>query len=105
MYAVIRTGNKQYRVEVGQELLVEKLDVKPGDLVPISDVLMCAEGTDVQVGTPTVPATVRCLCVKHEKGPKVRTFKYKRRKGFHRRIGHRQPLTRLLIEAVEKGVN
>lgn len=105
MYAVIRTGNRQFRVEVGQELLVEKLKVNPGEAVPISDVLMYADGSDVQVGTPTLPMTVQCLCVKHERAPKVRTFKYKRRKGFRRRMGHRQTLTRLRVEGFQREGN
>lgn len=105
MYAVIRTGNKQYRVEVGQEVLVEKLEVQPGDKVPISDVLLLADESVIQIGSPVLPVTVECVCVKHELGPKLRTFKYKRRKGYRRRMGHRQDLTRLRIEKFEQGVN
>lgn len=106
MYAVIRTGNKQYRVEAGQELLVEKLkDVEPGQAVPITDVLLYSDGESVSVGTPVLPVTVHCKCVAHEKGPKLRTLKYKRRKSTRKTIGHRQSLTRLVVEKFERKGN
>ena len=102
MYAVIRTGSKQYRVEPGKELLVEKLaDAEPGKPVKITDVLLYWDGTNVQVGTPNVKVTVHCLCVGHERGAKVITVKYKRRQNYRRRIGHRQSYTRLLVEKLE----
>ncbi|MBY0369625.1 50S ribosomal protein L21 [bacterium] len=102
MYAVIRTGSKQYRVEPGRELLVEKLAVEEGQPVQISDVLLYSEGEALTVGTPTVPVTVHALCLAHEKGPKLRTIKYRRRKNYKRTMGHRQTYTRLLIEKFEK---
>ena len=102
MYAVIRTGSKQYRVEPGRELLVEKLaDAEPGKPVKITDVLMYSDGKNVQVGTPNVKVTVHCKCVAHEKGAKLITVKYKKRQNYRRRIGHRQAYTRLLIEKLE----
>lgn len=105
MYAVIRTGSKQYRVEPGRELLVEKLTVEQGQPVLLSDVLLYSEGEALNVGTPTLPVTVHAVCLGHEKGPKLRTIKYKRRKGYKRTMGHRQTYTRLLIEKFEQKGN
>jgi large subunit ribosomal protein L21 len=101
VYAVIRTGSKQYRVEPGKELLVEKLNVEPGQSVEISDVLLFGEGENVTVGTPVAKASVVCTCIGHEKGPKLRTIKYRRRKNYKRTYGHRQTYTRLSIEKIE----
>ena len=105
MYAVIRTGGKQYRVEPGRELLVEKLTVEQGQPVEITDVLLYSEGDAVSVGQPRVPVTVFATCLGHEKGPKLRTIKYKRRKNYKRTMGHRQNYTRLLIDKFEKKGN
>jgi large subunit ribosomal protein L21 len=106
VYAVIRTGNKQYKVEPGVELLVEKLnDVEPGKNVELTDVLLYADGTELSVGTPQVPVTVHCLCVGHEKGPKLRTVKYRRRENYHRTYGHRQTYTRLVVQKFERKGN
>jgi large subunit ribosomal protein L21 len=105
VYAVIRTGSKQYRVEPGVELLVEKLEAEPGKPVEISDVLLYADGNEVAVGTPVLPVTVHCLCVAQEKGPKLRTVKYKKRKNERRAYGHRQCYTRLLVQKFERKDN
>lgn len=106
MYAVIRTGNKQYRVEAGMEVLVEKLNTaKAGETIPITDVLMYSDDNELQVGNPVLPVTVHCLCVGHEKGPKLRTLKYKRRKTHRKTIGHRQELTRLRVDKFERREN
>jgi large subunit ribosomal protein L21 len=70
MYAVIRTGGKQYRVEPGVEVLVERLNVNPGDAVEINDVLMVFDGQKTDIGTPKVSAKVKCLCIDQEKGKK-----------------------------------
>ncbi len=104
-YAVIRTGSHQYRVEPGRELLVEKLDVEEGQPIALTDVLMTGDGDSVAVGTPILPFTVHALVLKHEKGEKLRTIKYKRRKGYKRTMGHRQTYTRLLIEKFEQKGN
>lgn len=101
MYAVIRTGSKQYRVEPGRELLVEKLDVEPGQPVQLSDVLLIGDEEKLTVGRPIAKASVHCLCLGHEKGPKLRTIKYRRRKNYKRTYGHRQTYTRLSIERIE----
>jgi len=106
VYAVIRTGNKQYRVEPGFEFLVEKLnDAEPGKTIEISDVLLYSDGEGLSVGTPQVPVTVHCKCVAHEKGPKLKTVKYRRRKNSRRTHGHRQDYTRLLVEKFERKGN
>lgn len=103
MYAVIRTGGKQYRVEAGQEVLVEKLvGIEPGQVIPLTDVLLYSDGTAITVGTPTVPVTVHALCVSVDKGEKVLKFIYRKRKSHRKRIGHRQKYTRLRIEKIER---
>lgn len=102
MYAVIRTGSKQYRVEPGKELLVEKLNYEPGQAVELGDVLLFSDGDSLSVGTPVLPVTVQCVCVGHEKGPKLRTVKYRRRHNYRRTYGHRQNYTRLLVQKFEK---
>ena len=102
MYAVIRTGSKQYRVELGHELLVEKLEAEAGSKVELTDVLLySADGQQLLVGTPRVPVTVHCTVVSQEKGEKLRTIKYKKRHNYKRTYGHRQNYTRLLIEKFE----
>lgn len=105
MYAVIRTGSKQYRVEQGKELLVEKLECEPGKAVEMTEVLLYSDGQTVAVGTPVVPVTVHCICVRHELGEKLRTIKYHRRKNYKRTYGHRQTYTRLLIDRFEQRGN
>ena len=101
MYAVIRSGSKQYRVEPGQELLVELLHAEPGTALKIDDVLLFSDGSSVAVGTPTCAATVHCTVLGDEKGPKLRTIKYRRRKHYQRKYGHRQGYTRLQIDKIE----
>ncbi|MFM8269717.1 MAG: 50S ribosomal protein L21 [Pseudomonadota bacterium] len=102
MYAVIRTGNKQYRVEEGKELLVERLHVEAGKPLELTDVLLFSDGKEVKVGQPQLPVSVHCLCLGEEKGDKLRTFKYRRRHNYYRRYGHRQTLTRLRVEKIER---
>ena len=101
MFAIIRTGGKQYRVEPGLEFLVEKLDVEEGSAVKLDDVLAWADGDKLEVGTPNVKFSVLCKCVSHEKGPKLMTVKYRRRNNYRRKMGHRQDYTRLLVEKFE----
>jgi len=103
MYAVIRTGGKQYRVEPGVELLVEKLEgTQTGKSVVLDDVLIFSDGQNVEVGQPKLPASVHCTCLGDERGPKLRSIKYKRRKHYRRTFGHRQDYARLRIERLEK---
>lgn len=102
MFAIVRTGGKQYRVEPGQTILVERLPVEPGRQVELDQVLLVAGAEGVRVGSPVVPeARVRATVLAHERGPKIVVFKYKPKKRYRVRSGHRQELTRLLIDAIE----
>ncbi|MEC8051234.1 MAG: 50S ribosomal protein L21 [Myxococcota bacterium] len=102
MFAVIRSGGKQHRVVKGERLNVDLLDVAEGSEIKIEDVLLLANGDAVQVGTPHVAgATVTAKIVKHDKGPKIRVFKRRRRKGFHKTIGHRQHFTQIEIVEIQ----
>ena len=97
-YAVIETGGKQYRVQKGDVLDVELLDAKVGHKVKLSEVLAVCDGKELQVGTPHVKgAKVTAEVVDFHRGPKLVAFKKKRRKGFDKKIGHRQNLTRIKI--------
>lgn len=101
MYAVIQTGGKQYRVQPGDFLQVEKLDA-PADTTVSFDALMFADGTQVRVGNPTVAGIkVTALVKEVQKGEKLRIFKMKRRKGYRRKTGHRQLHTLLHIEDIK----
>lgn len=101
MYAVIRTGGKQYRVSEGDTLQVEKLEGAVGDTIDISEVLLVGGGEQVQIGTPLVEnAKVTAQIVAHGKSKKTIVFKKKRRKSYSRKIGHRQELTTLKITAI-----
>lgn len=99
MYAIIRTGGKQYKVSQGDQLQVEKLDAAVGDQVSF-DVLMLG-GEVVTIGSPTVAgAAVTAKVVEHGKGPKVIIFKHKPKKDYHRTQGHRQPYTLIEVTAI-----
>ncbi len=101
MYAVIRTGGKQYRVEPGDVLVVEKLAGEPGADVAFSDVLMLGDGAAVTVGAPVVEgAAVNATLIETRKGEKVRIFKKIRRQGYRRTRGHRQPETVLRVTSI-----
>ena len=98
MYAVIKTGGKQYRVQAGDLLVVEKLEGEPGASVAFDDVLMIGEGADVTVGAPKVDgATVSATLVETRKGDKIKIFKKTRRQGYRRTNGHRQFQTVLRV--------
>lgn len=100
-YAVIETGGKQYRVKAGDTLKVELLKGDAGAAVTLESVLALSDGTDLKIGTPTVKgAKVAAEIVEHTKAPKVVAFKKKRRKGYSRKVGHRQPLTVLRITKI-----
>ena len=101
MYAVIETGGKQYRVAQGDTLDVERLDAEPGQPVTLDRVLLVG-GEKASVGTPTVAeASVAADVVEHLRGPKTVAFMMKRRKGYHRTVGHRQELTRIKISEIK----
>ena len=100
MYAVFITGGKQFRVTEGQEIYVEKLDVEAGDTVTFTDVLMLG-GEKTVVGTPLVEgAKVVAKVVKNGRGPKIIVFKFKQKKDYHKKQGHRQSYTKLVIESI-----
>jgi len=101
MYAVIRTGGKQYRVAEGDRIQIEKLDASVGDTVNFEEVLLVDDGSATQVGTPLLNgATVSGEVVSQGKGEKIIVFKYKPRKGYRRRTGHRQLLTDVSITGI-----
>src|SRR5690606_17065356 len=101
MYAVIKTGGKQYRVSPGDLLVVEKLAGEPGAEVSFDQVLMLGDGDDVTVGAPTVAGlAVTATLVETRKGEKVRIFKKIRRQGYRRTRGHRQQETVLRVTAI-----
>ena len=100
-YAVIETGGKQYRVEKGHVLDVELLDGEPGTELDIDRVLAVSDGSAITVGKPLVDgASVKVSIVEHHRGPKVVSYKKKKRKGYSRKVGHRQDLTKLKVEAI-----
>ncbi len=100
-YAVIQTGGKQYRVAEGDVIDVEKLDVEAGGKTELSEVLLVADGANVVIGEPLVAgAKVTAEVVDQFKDDKVIAFKFRRRKGYHRTVGHRRKLTKLKIESI-----
>lgn len=102
MYAIIKTGGKQYKVAEGSEVIIEKLDVEEGSSVTFEEVLAVGEGEEIKFGRPLVEgAKVTGSVVKNGKGPKIRIFKYKHKTNYHRRQGHRQPFTKVKIEKIE----
>jgi large subunit ribosomal protein L21 len=101
MYAVIATGGKQYRVSVGDEIFVEKLTGEAGDAINFAEVLAVSDDDGLKVGTPTVAgAVVEGEIVKQGKQKKIIIFKYKAKKGYRRKKGHRQPYTRVRINKI-----
>ena len=101
MYAVIKTGGKQYRVQAGDLLVVEKLDGEPGAKVAFDEVLMIGEGADVAVGAPLVDgATVSATLVETRRADKIKVFKKIRRQGYRRTQGHRQAETVLRVTGI-----
>ncbi len=100
MYAIIETGGKQYKVEQGDFVFIEKLDVEAGDTVTFDKVLVVG-GDSLKVGAPYVDgATVSASVVKNGKDKKIIVYKYKSKKGYHKKQGHRQPYTKVEITAI-----
>ena len=100
-YAVIQTGGKQYRVAEGDVIEVEKLEVEAGAEAKLEQVLLVSNDAGISIGAPLVSgAAVIADVVEQMKAPKVIAFKYKRRKGYHRTVGHRRQLTRLKIKTI-----
>jgi large subunit ribosomal protein L21 len=106
MYAVIATGGKQYRVQPGETIRVEKLEasgalIEAGGAVTFDEVLMIADGAEVKLGQPRVPgAKVTAEVVENGRGEKLLIYKYRRRKGYRRKTGHRQPFTAVKITGI-----
>lgn len=101
MYAIIKTGGKQYCVEEGKVITIEKLDVEAGAEVDFDEVLLVS-GDSVKIGQPTVAgAKVTGKVLEQGKGAKIRIFKYKAKSNYRRRQGHRQPFTKVQIEKIE----
>ncbi len=102
MYAVIKTGGKQYKVSPGDVLRIEKLDSKKGDTVEMKDVLLVADGEKVSIGKPTVAsASVTAEVMGDGRGEKILIFKHRRRKGFRKTIGHRQDFTTIKVKEIK----
>lgn len=101
MYAVVRSGARQYRAEVGDTLLVERLPARVGQQLELNQVLLVADGEEVRIGRPFVEkARVLVTVLSQEKGPKIRIFKYRPKERYRRRAGHRQNYTRLRVDKI-----
>ena len=100
MYAVIKTGGKQYRVAVGDKLKVESLPAEEGDNITLDNVLMIADGESIEVGTPTLDKTVEAKVLGNGRGKKLRIVKFRRRQNSRTRTGHRQNFTELEITKI-----
>ena len=101
MYAVIKTGGKQYRVVAGEKLRVESIGAEVGSVVTLTEVLAIGNGSDVRIGTPLLSgAAVTATVLAHGRHDKVRIFKMRRRKHFQKHQGHRQNFTELRIDAI-----
>ncbi|MDE2855619.1 MAG: 50S ribosomal protein L21 [Chloroflexota bacterium] len=102
MYAIIRSGGKQYRAEVGATIDVDRLPQEIGDTIEISDVLLVADGEDARIGQPRVDgALVSATVVEQFRGKKIIVYKYRQRTNYRRKLGHRQYYTRLRIDDIK----
>ena len=102
MYAIVKTGGKQYRVQEGESLLVERLPAEDGATVALEPLLI-VDGSDVVDGEDLANIAVQARVVGHERGPKLRIVKFKPKRGYRRRTGHRQDLTRIQITSLGRG--
>jgi large subunit ribosomal protein L21 len=101
VYAVVETSGKQYKVSAGEIIDVDKLSLEIGEQIELDRVLFIADGEEVQVGQPTIEgAKVLATVTDHVKGPKIIIFKYRPRKRYRRKKGHRQAYTRLMIDEI-----
>ena len=101
MYAIIATGGKQYRVSEGDTIYIEKLDVNEGDTITFDQVLLAGEVGETTIGSPYIEgAKVEGTVLKNGKSPKIVVFKYKSKKNYRRRQGHRQPYTKVQINKI-----
>ena len=101
MYAVFRTGGKQFRAELGKKLRIPSLGVEPGESITFGDVLLASDGSDVKVGAPMVEgASVKAEVGRHGRDRKIIVFRRKRRKKMRRKQGHRQGFTEVKVEEI-----
>ena len=101
MYAIVKTGGKQYKVAEGDVIFVEKLNANEGDVVTLNEVLACSKDGNLVVGAPTVEgASVTAKVAEQGKAKKVIVFKYKSKKDYRRKNGHRQAYTKLVVEKI-----
>src|SRR5437763_11431959 len=101
-YAIVKTGGKQYRVEQGQSFLVERLPAGDGETVTLQP-LLYVDGSNVVDGDELAKVSVEARVVAHERGPKLRVVKFKPKRGYKRRTGHRQELTRIEVTQIKLG--
>lgn len=102
MYAIIETGGKQYKVQPGQTIMIEKIEAKEGEEVRLDRVLaIVSDDSSVKTGSPIPNACVVAKVLGQGKGPKIRVFKYRNKSNYRKRYGHRQPFTRVSIEKIE----
>ena len=105
-YAIVEVGGRQWRVELGTRLGVNRIDSEVGSRHAVSQVLLARDGERVQVGQPFVGgAKVICEVVDHHKGPKEISYHFRRRERWRKTVGHRQPLTRLLVKEIQLGAS
>ncbi len=102
MYAIVKTGGKQYRVTQGESLLIERLPVEDGATVALAPLLF-VDGSEVVDGDDLARVTVEARVLAHERGPKLRVVKFKPKRGYKRRTGHRQELTRIEVTSLKLG--
>ncbi len=101
MYALFRTGGKQFRAETGRKLRIPSLEAEPGDTVTFKEVLLASDGKSVSVGQPLVDgASVTAEVIRHGRANKLVVFKRKRRKGYRRKQGHRQGFTEVRVDKI-----
>lgn len=100
-YAVITTGGKQYKVKEGDTISIEKLNLEKNKPVEFKEVLLFVEDGKAKIGQPTVSAKVKAKIVDQVRDKKIQVFKYKAKTGYQRKVGHRQSLTKVLIEKIE----
>ncbi|GAB7128939.1 50S ribosomal protein L21 [Amantichitinum ursilacus] len=102
MYAVVKTGGKQYKVVIGEKLKVEQIAADIDSQIVLNEVLMVANGDAVTIGTPVVAgASIKATVVSHGRGEKVRIFKMRRRKHYQKHAGHRQNYTEIRIDSID----
>lgn len=100
-YAIFQTGGKQYQAIEGKTIAIEKIEGEPGATIEFKEVLLRKTGdNNVEIGTPYIKTPIKASIVKHLRGPKVTVFRFKRRKKYRKKTGHRQPITVVRIEAL-----